>query len=960
MRTTRLVTSLLLVAWLGAAESDPLRGADAILAEMAKPVMTPVAAPADARPSRVEVERLAADPQRTAEAWLALAARWSGTRSDTSAQAEQLLAALPAPATWPAIRAGLTTLAERAGGGDKAKRRAAGWRLVAAALTPDRAIREEALTAARATLDENDDWTLRAANDLIVDSEQDPQALVQSVERQLVTAATEKSPSITLPDLVAAVGEERALPVVRSALALPFSDLQINGTRTRTLAVREALARIETMKSAPWSLIRDADSLALFEALEVKFPAPAKRDRSHYERRQAESAYLAQLIAAGRTTAALARVEKAGKRGDELLSDLPLEQLLESRPAELTDLVRDLLIKQPERPLWGLYTKLAAQLGRADEIKRMVHDHGAAAVTQEQLIDLLLAADDLEPALVAIRSKLKAAPEAAPKQADPAKIDEDEDEETSWKPTQGAQAQAFKLLELGAALARPELIAEACAAYERLPATAPRSWGNESWQRTAIMLAAGRGGLAERLLQAELALPAANRWEKDRPATLSALVRLYVAAQRPADAVTILTKADQWGATDLTEVADGSDAHEGIPPLAAIAGQALAAVGKTAEARACALLALDQEPTSDAGYALLRQLDGAKAKPVFEQLQRRDRLEERPLIWLAQLALDAGATAEAEALARASMQADPSDGDQGPGDRMRGRAILAEALEKLGRAEEAKPLRTAVSAIRQGEQGDILLRAGLSVRATVAYLASEQILDRTYCVQSRLAVTLAKLGRNAEAAVHFRRAFELMPKAFGRRESHCFGCEGVFGGTDARKIAEEVFTGLVAKDAANPKHQYLLGYLRSEQERYPEAAAAFRAAIARDPEYDSALRHLLKLDDELRLPRTERQDLTLALVRLDPGNRHGGWEVAHVLDLAALYDVLLAHAPDLTVAPEQVLPLTQPTPDPANGNGDMFGSYRTIHGRERHASAGAALAGHPLLQAAASLIDRDW
>lgn len=37
----------------------------------------------------------------------------------------------------------------------------------------------------------------------------------------------------------------------------------------------------------------------------------------------------------------------------------------------------------------------------------------------------------------------------------------------------------------------------------------------------------------------------------------------------------------------------------------------------------------------------------------------------------------------------------------------------------------------------------------------------------------------------------------------------------------------------------------------------------------------------------------------------------------------------------------------------------MISSYHT-HGHSRYASAGAALAKHPLLQAAGNLIDRDW
>jgi len=973
MRMSYLVPLLLLATILGAAEPDQILGADAIVAALSAPAAK-VSANAAARPTQVEVDAFAAQPEHTAAAWLALASRWNGSRDEASATIDRLLAALPAPAQWPALRIGLADLGKPGVGkvSRSAKQQAAGWNLLATALSPERGPREQALKAAQAVLDPNDEWTLRGVRELLIDGEDDPTLTLQAVEKQLAIASQSDHPNVVLPDLVALLNEEKALPMVRAALVLPFSDFEVRGTRTRALATREALALIDALKAAPWSLITGAESLALFEALEKRFPAQPK-NRNPWQRQQAEARYLTQLIAAGRTADALKRIESVGDKKDALLSRLPLNELAENRPVELTNTIRDLLKKEPQRPLWNLYAQLAAQLGRADEIKTMVHTYGNEAAKQGQLVNLLLAADELEPAIAALRAGLVPPPAVPkvelkndqPKQAEanpevvPGDVAADDgmpDEIRDGMPS-SARTCAQRLLVLGTVLERQDLVTEAVQAFGRLPAEASSQWGSDGWMRTHLLQRAGYAGLAEKLLLEELKLPPANRWEQGHPMALSCLVRLYHALGRHADVVTLVSKVDQWGAADLREVASGYDSHEGIPPLAAIVGDSFASVGKVDEAHRCALLALDQAPTSDAGYALLLKLDGAQAKPLLERLRRRDILEERPVLWLAQVALDAGALPEAERLAREAIAIDPSDGDQGPGDRMRDRAILAVVLERLGRNDEATPLRTALAAIRQGERADVFLRAGLAVRAAEGYIASEKILDRTYCVQSRLAVTLAKLGRNEEAAVHFRRAFELMPKAFGRRESHCFGCEGVFSGVDARKIADQVFTAMVASDPKNPRHQYLLGYLRAEQEHYAEAAASFRAAIQLDPDYYSAIEQLLRLDEHLRLPRAERQALIFSLARMDPGTQHSDWQIEQVSDLAALYNVLAVNADALCVAPEKIIALTLPAKATAdegrNVRSSQFGSAN-MH------SLGVVMASHPLLQAAGQLIDRDW
>ena len=54
-----------------------------------------------------------------------------------------------------------------------------------------------------------------------------------------------------------------------------------------------------------------------------------------------------------------------------------------------------------------------------------------------------------------------------------------------------------------------------------------------------------------------------------------------------------------------------------------------------------------------------------------------DRFQARPLIWKASALLNAGKVNEAEAAIKKAISIDPSDGEQGRGNRMRAYAVLA-------------------------------------------------------------------------------------------------------------------------------------------------------------------------------------------------------------------------------------------------------------------------------------------
>ncbi|HTR42916.1 MAG TPA: tetratricopeptide repeat protein [Pseudomonadales bacterium] len=330
--------------------------------------------------------------------------------------------------------------------------------------------------------------------------------------------------------------------------------------------------------------------------------------------------------------------------------------------------------------------------------------------------------------------------------------------------------------------------------------------------------------------------------------------------------------------------------HPSPMPVPFVAAAALADKGRTNEALRIDDALLDKTPELDRGYELLISLKGTNAIPQLDEIFKADQFQTRPLIWKAHLLQQDGQLEEAEKTVRQAIAIDPSDGEQGRGDRMRAYAELADIREARGDQKEADFYRQVVQAIRVSEEADQYYMAGLLKHAIAMY---EQGLDHfadAYCIQSRLAIQLAALGKTSEAAEHYRRAYELMPDSFGRVESHCFGCERVFDGGQAQSIAEKVFAQLVAERPDKPQVYYLLGYLQTEEDRYYEAWTNFQTAVRLDPDYLNAWAKLQEVSQQIMVSPEAKEDIALNILRLDPLQRHTSADFKGVTDLARLWN----------------------------------------------------------------------
>jgi tetratricopeptide (TPR) repeat protein len=285
--------------------------------------------------------------------------------------------------------------------------------------------------------------------------------------------------------------------------------------------------------------------------------------------------------------------------------------------------------------------------------------------------------------------------------------------------------------------------------------------------------------------------------------------------------------------------------------------------------------------------------------------------------------------------------------------------VLADIAAATDRPDEASFFRDVVEAIRISEKADAFFNAGLLARATGLYNQALEKFADAYCIQSRLARQYSELGQDDLAEQHYRRAFELMPSSFGRMESHCFGCEGAFSGPRAQATAEDVFGKLLASDPQNPKVHYLMGYLRSAQGNYPEAAERYREAVALDPLYINAWKNLLSTGERIHLPVEDRDKAKLAILKLDPLGRHSYSRDVDVRDLQQLWQISEDNSKLVPEKPTALLKLAAATNVEPNGHEDevMQRIYSRLGRNEAATGGGAAVRSHKAVTMLVALVD---
>lgn len=849
------------------------------------------------------------DARQRARLWTEMAFEMAGWQNTDTLQAyasidpltrkpvefESLLRDLPPPHEWSELWAALQAYDAT----EIPKPYMAGLTLLVAALVPDAGRLESARDAYKAIASEStDEQNALLAHTFLPQIEMSIARKTEDYQQLLLVAAVAaESPqsnadSVEIPDVINLLGPDegriwltRILTTARRSISVPV------GHETLRVAREIAIQQIDKLQVAHWGLVTDFSSGSIFEAFQTKFPSGGSYSDLYGVKQDAQIYYLLSLVGAGRTDDAARQLRALANQHEFVLTGEMLEDLQAAGYSEQVQaFLQELLKQHHELKVWEPYFKLSARVGKAEQSANFVkelmsagtYDSAAIVDLKARYAEALLALDDVEPALQILNETIT----------------------TATSETQSDLG--VKMARLGFLMDRRDLADSGIDAV-RVAIEESRGQENAYWREAAlksyIKLARDlkRFELAETLLRDEFlylkdylhkyADLAGTAPEVYFPVSLRPLAvevaGVYADAGRWADVIRWIDGFPYWGVEDAAQIIALTDSKEDALGLHLSA--ALVESGRNDEAKRVLNALLHEVPADDRIFELYSRVNGLSATAEYDRIFAADPYEERPMIWKASLLLANGDAAAAKEAIETAIAVDPSDGEQGPDNRMRAYAVYAEVLEATNDRAKAHLMKGAVSAIRLAEEADKYYDAGLYNRAIRTYEQSAVKFDGAYCVQSRLAIQLTERGRFDDAKPHYQRAYALMPDSFGRVESHCFRCENAFKDVRAQKIADKVFGDMLANGDAKATAQYMMGYLRKEQGRYAEALSFFRAAVAADPLYLNAWKQIGELAEKIHIGSWEANNAALKLRELDPLRRHSTVDYEHVTDLAALW-----------------------------------------------------------------------
>lgn len=693
--------------------------------------------------------------------------------------------------------------------------------------------------------------------------------------------------TVRVPHLVELLGEEEAEKLLGEMLRADVNlDFMQDGATVR-LARRVALREIEQLKQAPWELAKTMEGGELFEAIRRRFPVA----RNNYEHQLARAHYFFGLLLRGETEAAEKEVAAEAWVGHYVSwAWHDLKGHPETRG--LWEFLERWAARDADFPFWEALAWFSAQHGEQERLMALAEKVAAEGKAGGDkawsvLLGCALASDRLDRARAAMEGAMSAPP--------PKPVNAE-----SWFSVGHSLDKRVEMMQrwLKACMVVPELKDDRAGALDKalglLKAVPTDNYRRRDLLHAVVeaLLKTGRENEADALMaEAVAAGDRGDSWEK-APDYLVRALEYRVERGQHAEAVALLEKNRNWGVRDLAEVLHKAENSRQVP-LGYLAALALEGVGRGEEARRILERMVAEATPYDGVYEkLLAAGATAEAGRLLDRGALFDRFEERPLIWKAEWLRRNGQAKEALTLIKQAVAMDPSDGETGAGRRMMAYVIWGRIAQDLKDPATVKQMKEIERAIRRAEEADRLDQAGLATRAIAGYAEALKIFGDAYCIQSRLAVRLASEGRLKEAAVHYERAFELMPDSFGRIESHCFGCEGVFDGQLAQRTAERVFGRMLRAQPQKPQLHYLMGYLEEESGRYAESVTHFARAVELDPDYINVWKKLDRLAEKTLVPGELADRAVLRVAELDPARRHVKTDrVDEVKDLRVVWRV---------------------------------------------------------------------
>lgn len=738
---------------------------------------------------------------------------------------------------------------------------------------------------------------------------------------------------IKIPDL-SGLAESEVKSLIIEALSISGLELDISPENPSKPLVRQIIIEnIDKVTRPLWQLVNSDQDVLLFEALDKKFPETASEPQQNlpfgmsqsdyhiseysgtgekdYQRARARHYYLVGLLGMGRMEEAL---KLAGNLPDSsstfaMFSTIDRQMPDSLAPEVLLKFEQEILREKPAVDLWSALVRHSSLVGSSAEqearsfIEKYLASHSdfipANFKPRKAYIELLLAIDEIDPAIEQIRAFLAA---------------EDTNSENRKLLSKEQYELAVKLALLGRTLKKVELIEESVAGV--LKAISSSDLWNHSYSREfekylAVLAHNGFGAQAVEIIK-ELISRTVDKSGKlgmsefaeaglEFDELLNRLTLVYYLSGEYEQVLELAKTAPWWNSSDIADKLTGyksfAYSHNDYPEaevnvaFPCMIARALIAFGRKSEASMLLKAYLFENSSDDLAYRLLVEIEGSALLTWLDTLYELDRFEERPLIWKARILLDEGKLSEAEEVIRLALKIDPTDGEQKAGDRVFGYKVLADILRARGKNDDAKFFDEVVASVRLAEEGDRISWLGMRKRSLEIYERASNLFIDAYCIQWRLAEKLYASGRKAEAEKHYEIAFERMPEQFGRMASLCFGCEGVFNRKLSKTVAQRILERLANAEKPKPQVFFLLGLLKNAQDLDLEAYRAFKRAVEIDPDYLDAWKNLANISRQIFLPASQIDELNLKLLELDPMQRRFSFNPQGFISYARIWQV---------------------------------------------------------------------
>ena len=692
---------------------------------------------------------------------------------------------------------------------------------------------------------------------------------IQAIEKNI--GNPESGEGNSLPDVASLLSPQQAKDVLLRLFRRAKQSFYIAGPASRELARQVVLANLKQIPTPQWALADSMRDAGYVRKLVARYGAKSLASREG-DTSEAQNIHLGDLLMRGELAQAAGFLRRL--EGSPSFSFTYNSQGSIRVDGSLFAPIAELQKRVPERDLWQQYAEAATASGNgaaaAKRLQLLVRDPKIKSALKESLVgillDLLASRGDTQALIATLRDSIRT-------------------------PSPRSEWDATRLLELGVALNDPALVREGVAG--RLKGSNPA----REIELLESLISQKRLGEAERVIGDALK-------KKSGTSELAyngnvygfRLCRLYFAAERPEDIVTVFRDFPYWSGTELGKIANTSvygsewEGDNPYPPLGFYAAWAFAKTGRSDLAQRVLRNTLLDVVASDNAYGLLNELGGVETLKLYEELAAVHPLEPRPRIWKAALLLKLGRLDEAETSAREAIKIDPSDGKSNPAQRFKVYEVLASILGKKRDAKGAAACTTRVRAARLAEKAERFAEVGLLPQAVSLFKESIRVAPADYVVEERLAQCQDAIGERAAATYHHKRAYGLLAQGFGPGTKLASTCEHLFQDPDLLDIGAPILAALASKTGTSAPAAFILGRFQDESGKPKQAVASYQRAVKLDPSFLPAWQELGRLGADGFLSQTQTEAAEFEVLALNPMSDEISWTTFEsIRDLGAAY-----------------------------------------------------------------------